>query len=39
MSKDFDDKKNSDLSESIIEAYGSHQVLAEVLNLGVEMLF
>jgi len=39
MSKDFDDTKNSDLSESIIEAYGSREQLAEVLNLGIEMLF
>lgn len=39
MSKDFDATKNADLSESIIEAYGSPEQLAEVLNLGIEMLF
>ncbi|MEL7270659.1 MAG: hypothetical protein AAGL34_13890 [Bacteroidota bacterium] len=39
MSKDFDDTKNGDLSQSIIEAYGSREGLAEVLNLGIEMLF
>jgi len=37
MSKDFDDTKN--ISKSIIEAYGSREGLAEVLNLGIEMLF
>ncbi len=37
MSKDFDDTKNIDLA--IIEAYGSREGLAQVLDLGIEMLF
>lgn len=37
MPKDYDDTKKIDLA--IIEAYGSREGLAEVLELGIEMLF